>query len=201
MRPPVCECGGTVNPIFAPHQPNAHGVPLPDVVIRTACRDDLPRTAALAVQRDGGVLAEWATIQGRQFDDDNRVLLVAERHGEVLGYAWLAWLTPVADGGRNAPDGWYLSGIAVAPAFRRRGIGRRLTWARIRWVLQRQPAVFYVVSASNQSSRALHAELGFREVSDDFVVPGLVFANDDGILCRLEECADAEVIDLADRRH
>lgn len=196
----MCQIGSTVNTLFAPYQPDAHGVPLPDVAIRLACRDDLPCTAALAASREGGELAEWAAIHGRQFDDDKRVLLVAEHEGEVIGYAWLSWLTPVADGGRNAPDGWYLSGVVVAPAFRRRGIGRRLTQARIDWVLEREASAHYVVSRSNQASRTLHAELGFSEVSDDFVLPGVVFSNHDGILCRLDARPDAEVIELASRR-
>lgn len=189
-----------MNTLFAPFQPDAHGVPLPDVVIRTACRADLPFTAALAARREGGELAEWAAIHGRQFDDERRALLVAEHRGTVIGYAWLAWLTPVADGGRNAPDGWYLSGVVVDPVFRRRGIGRRLTQARIAWVLERADAAFYVVSRSNRASRTLHAELGFREVTDDFVLPGVVFGNDDGLLCRLDERPDADVIDLTSRR-
>lgn len=189
-----------MNTLFAPYQPDAHGVPLPDVVIRTACRDDLPFTAALAARREGGVIEEWAAIHGRLFDDERRVLLVAEHHREVIGYAWLAWLTPEADGGHSAPDGWYLSGVVVAPAFRRRGVGRRLTQARVDWVLERGESAFYVVSASNQASRTLHAELGFREVASDFVLPGVVFANHDGILCRLDGQADAEVIDLSSRR-
>lgn len=196
----VCQCGATVNTLFAPYAPDAHGVPLPDVVVRTARRDDLPSTAALAAHREGGGLAEWAAMHGRQFDDEARMLMVAEHRGMVIGYAWLAWLTPVADGGRNAPDGWYLSGVVVAPGHRRRGIGRRLTQARIERVLAREPSAHYVVSASNRASRTLHAELGFVEVTDDFVVPGVVFSNHDGILCRLDARPDAEVIDLASRR-
>lgn len=196
----MCQCVGTVITLFAPYQPDAHGVPLRDVVLRTACREDLPFTAALAAGREGGELREWAAIHGRQFDDERRVLLVAEHGGEVIAYAWLAWLTPVAEGGRNAPDGWYLSGVFVAPEFRRRGIGRGLTQARIDWVLAREAAAHFVVSASNRASRILHAELGFEEVTDDFVVPGVVFGNQDGILCRLDGHPDAEVIDLDSRR-
>lgn len=196
----MCQCVSIVNTLFAPFQPDAHGVPLTDVVIRTACRDDLPFTAGLAAQREGAGVAEWTAIHGRQFEDDKRVLLVAEHEDEVIGYAWLAWLTPVADGGRNAPDGWYLSGVVVAPAFRRRGIGRRLTQARVEWVLERGEPAFYAVSGSNRASRALHAELGFRELTDDFTIPGVVFGRGDGILCRVDARPDAEVIDLASRR-
>ena len=189
-----------MNTLFTPYLPDAHGVPLPDVDIREACRADIALTAALAADREGGASSEWAEIQGRQFDDDTRQLLVAEHCGQVIAYAWLAHLTPVAHGGHNAPDGWYLSGVVVKPEFRRRGVGRRLTQARVNWVLERADSVFYVVSAANLASRTLHAELGFREVTSDFTLPGVVFGNADGILCRLDNRPDADVIDLADRR-
>lgn len=189
-----------MNPLFAPYQPDAHGVPLHDVTIRPATRDDLPATAAQSAQREGGDPAEWSAVHGRKFDDDRQVLLVAEHEGQIIGHAWLTWLTPVADGGRGAPDGWYLSGVVVVPRFRRRGVGRRLTQARVEWVLRRNESVHYVVSARNRASRTLHAELGFREVGHDFVVPGVVFAQADGILCRLDEQVDADVVDLASRR-
>lgn len=47
-----------------------------------------------------------------------------QRRGEV------SWLTPMASGGRNAHDGWNLSGVAVDPSARREGVGRALTRAR-----------------------------------------------------------------------
>ena len=189
-----------MNSLTAPYRPEAHGVPLPDVSIREACRADIELTATLAAHREGGVLSEWSAIHARQFDDDNRALLVAAHSGEVIAYAWFAHLTPVAHGGRNAPDGWYLSGVVVRPEFRRRGVGRRLTQARVDWVLEREPSVHYVVSASNLASRTMHAELGFREITTDFSLPGVVFGKSDGILCRLDTRPDADVIDLASRR-
>ena len=67
-------------------------------------------------------------------------------------------------------------------------------------LIARERSAHYVVSASNRASRTLHAELGFTEVTDDFVIPGLVFSKHDGILCRLDARPDAEVIDLASRR-
>lgn len=190
-----------VNTLFAPYQPDAHGVPLAGVTIREADADDVAFTGALTASREGGDPAEWAAQHARRLDNDCQALLVAEHEGVIIAYGWLAYLTPGADGGRDAPDGWYLSGVVVAPPFRRRGVGRRLTRARVEWVLERDSSVFYVVSASNLASRTLHAELGFREVTDDFVVPGVVFTKADGILCRLDARPDADVIDLAARRH
>lgn len=203
-RPPsgvgVCQCGRIVNALFAPFTPDASGGPLAGVVVRPGVADDLPAIADLAAQRECGDLADRLAVHGRRFADERQRLFVAEHDDAIVGYAWASWLTPVADGGRRAPDGWYLSGIVLAPALRRRGIGRRLTEARVAWVLGHDDHIYYVVSASNGPSRTLHAELGFREISTDFVVPGVVFTNADGILCQLDKRPDADVIDLARRR-
>ncbi|MFT3875748.1 MAG: GNAT family N-acetyltransferase [Propioniciclava sp.] len=189
-----------MNALFAPFAPDAGGQPLAGLVVRPGTPDDLPATAELAAQRECGDVAEWVAVHGRRLADERQRLFVAEFEGGIVGYAWASWLTPVDDGGRGAPDGWYLSGIVVVPALRRRGIGRRLTQARVAWALERNDDIYYVVSASNRASRTLHAALGFREISTDFVLPGVVFANADGILCRLDKRPDADVIDLASRR-
>ncbi|MFP5417066.1 MAG: N-acetyltransferase family protein [Actinomycetes bacterium] len=189
-----------MNSLIAPFAPDAHGVPLPDAVVRLADRVDLCRTGALSAQREGGDPAEWTAQHERRFDDERHTLVVAEYRGEIIGYGWLSWLTPTADGGRNAPDGWYLSGVVVSPDFRRRGLGRRLTQARIEWALAHGGAVHYVVAARNHASRTLHSSLGFQEITTDFTLPGVVFGNNDGILCRLLARPDAEVVDLATRR-
>ena len=55
-------------------------------------------------------------------------------------------------------------------------------------------------AAAPLDQRALHAELGFEELTDDFRMPGVVFSRDDGLLCRLVSRQDAEVVDLASRR-
>lgn len=187
---------GRVNPLFASHDPDAHGVPLPDAAARPARADDLAATGALAAQREGGTAGEWTARHERRFADTGQQLMVAEHEGRIVGYGWVSWLTPAASGGRGAPDGWYLAGVVVDPAFRRRGLGRRLTEARVDWVLERADDVHYVVSGSNRASRDLHAFLGFVEVTDDFVMPGVVFTRDDGILCTRRRRPDATVIDL-----
>lgn len=189
-----------MNTLFAPFDPDSHGHPLPDAVVRAGVRADVVRTGALAAQREGGPASEWIGQHERRFDIDGNALFVADLDGEIVGFGWVSWLTPVAHGGRNAPDGWYLSGMVIAPGVRRRGVGRRLTQARIRWALERGGGVHYVVAGSNRASRDLHAALGFVEVSDDFCVPGVVFSRGDGLLCRWVEPEGATVVDLASRR-
>lgn len=168
------------------YEPDAHGVPLDDVVVRVATADDLAGCGALVARREG-TDAEAATQRLRAVHaQDDQVVMVALLHGAVVGFAKAGFLTPVADGGRDAPDGWYLSGIVVAPEYRRRGIGRALTQARRDWVWERADVVHYIVSDAHRASLALHESLGFHEVTRDFVLPGIVFGSGGGILCRAE---------------
>lgn len=179
--------GDTVNLYDMRYEPDAHGVPLDGVVVRVATPEDLVGCGKLMARREGWD-AEAVTERLRNVVDlDDQIVMVAELDSDVIGYARVGYLTPVADGGHGAPDGWYLSGIVVAPEYRRRGIGRMLTQARCDWVWERDEAVHYVVAAVNQASRSLHSSLGFREVTRDFVLPGVVFAGSGGgLLCRAE---------------
>jgi len=170
---------------FAEYQPDAHGVPLPELTVRRAEPADLPACAALMAEREGDDEAAWLdrlqfwALAGQQ-------LFVATLPGRVIGCARLSWLTPGADGGRNAPDGWYLNGVVVTPGFRRRGLGRALTLARCRWVWERGGRVHFVVNARNRASMDLHREVGFREVTRDFVLPGVTFTGGEGVLFSAE---------------
>lgn len=196
----MCKTGSIVNRLFAPFDASSHGLPLPDANVRVGVRSDLEQTGSLAAHREGGQVSAWVARHERQFDADGNVLFVVEYAGRIVGYGWVAWLTPVAHGGRNAPDGWYLNGMVIDPALRRRGLGRQLTCERVDWVLGRDDVIHYVVAASNHASRDLHASLGFEEVSGDFRLPGVVFTHDDGLLCRLVRRAQARVIPLDSRR-
>lgn len=189
-----------MRPLFAPYEPDAHGVPLPEAVVRRGSAADAERTGRLAAAREGEPAERWVDIHHRKLQDDDHRLLVAEVGDRLVGFGWVSYLRPGESGGRGAPDGWYLSGVVVDPSVRRRGIGRMLTRARIDCVLERANEVFYVVAASNRASRDLHAALGFEELTRDFVLPGVVFGSGDGILCRLRRRPEAEVIDLASRR-
>lgn len=64
----------------------------------------------------------------------------------------------------GTPAGYYLSGVLVDPAWRRRGIATELTQARLRWAFARTDKVFYVTGANNIASLHLHAALGFQEM-------------------------------------
>lgn len=187
----------TVNLFFADYTPDAHGTPIDDVVVRMATERDLPECGRLAAQREGGDAGTWAE-RLRCSLGDRGTLLVADRNGEVLGYGKATWLTPGADGGWNAPDGWYLSGVVVDPRFRRRGLGRALTQARCAWVWERNETIYYVANSRNAASIDLHRELGFFEVARDFHLPGVTFSEPgEGVLfaCRPDSRA-AQVVQL-----
>lgn len=178
----MCQSWRTVNLYQTLFDPDAHGIPLADVRVREATDADLDACGALQARREGGLVTQWAERLRRSRLDEGRQVFVAAQGERVVGYAMVGWLEPIAQGGRNAPDGWYLSGIAVAPEFRRRGLGRVLTQARCDWVWARADEVFCVASRANRASVAMHEGLGFFEVTRDFLVPSALFGAGDGIL-------------------
>jgi ribosomal protein S18 acetylase RimI-like enzyme len=86
---------------------------------------------------------------GTFWDDDNKVWFVARIGGEVVGVA------------ASSPAGErvVLCNAWVRPGFRRRGVLRALTEARLRMC---SPADFRVVA--NENSAPLYRELGFVEI-------------------------------------
>jgi len=81
----------------------------------------------------------------------------------------------VADGGRNVAGGhgvvagsWLaLFGIVVAPEWRRRGYGRKVTTSLLAWgAAQGAQRAFLQVVASNKAAIALYRDLGFRDLYD-----------------------------------
>jgi len=174
---------------LAEYTPDAHGAPLEDVVVRPATDADLPACATLLALRDGDPLGVW--LDRLRFHlTAGEQLFVADLNGVVVGYARLSWQSPVSNGGRNLPDGHYLSGMIVDPRYRRRGIGRALTRARIAWTRARDERAYFVVNATNSASMDLHREAGFRELTRDFDFPGITFTGGDGVLFGADASGD-----------
>lgn len=115
-----------------------------------------------------------------------RYASVAVLDGRVVAYGKLLWMDLAADPrARAAPTGWYLSGVVVSPPFRRRGVALRLTEDRLDFLArERAPSVWYFVNVLNRASIALHARLGFEEVTRDFAIPDITFRGGHGILFR-----------------
>jgi ribosomal protein S18 acetylase RimI-like enzyme len=152
--------------------------------VRPARADDLAPHLALALSER----AEGVDIARPRFERDlaeaDRRLFVATVAGVFAGYGRVARFQPPEDAPANvAPAGLYLLGALVARRFRRRGIGRALTQARMAWAFERADAVWYFANARNEASRRMHDGLGFVEVTRDFWFPRVKFSGV-GILFR-----------------
>jgi ribosomal protein S18 acetylase RimI-like enzyme len=145
-------------------------------VIRPARRQDLPalgRLGALLVQehhefdprrfipateRTASGYAAWL---GSQLEEPGVIVLVAERNGQVLGYAY---------GGVEGPDYMSLRGpagvlydIIVDPDHRRGGLGRMLLDSVIEALeAQGPPRVVLSTAAQNLPAQRLFERAGFR---------------------------------------
>ena len=94
--------------------------------------------------------------------DENRLVVVASVDGSIAGWGKTHFWS-YADG--QAPGGHYLGGVTVLPAFRRHGIARALTQARLDWIWARTDSAWYIVNLSNQASIDFHRQWGFTEVA------------------------------------
>jgi len=110
-----------------------------------------------------------------QLAEVDRRVLVAEAEEGVVGWGRAAsWAPSPEDPANAAPGGVYLRGVSVIPSWRRRGIGRRLTQARLDWARGRGAReAYYFADQGNVASLALHAPFGFRIVTHDFWFPGI----------------------------
>jgi ribosomal-protein-alanine acetyltransferase len=109
-------------------------------VIRPAIPDDLPAIAA--IQQSSPEAAAW--------DPTGYDVVVAEAEGRVVGFLVTRTVT---EGEREVLN------LAVAPEYRRRGIGRSL----LRSVLD--GTVFLEVRESNGAALSFYNSLGFHELS------------------------------------
>lgn len=167
-----------------------------ELQVRPAKAQDLEALALIAAEREGQSHAEALQAIHACFakasELERPLLWVAQWQNELLGFAKLRYFqlpaeTPPADLPNLVPTGWYLGGIVVAPQYRRLGVGKALTQARLNW-LRSQPcdSVFYCVNAQNLASMDLHRAFGFVEISRDFAFPGMSFSGGQGILFKAD---------------
>ena len=118
--------------------------------------------------------------------EDTCVVVGQSADGKIVGYGKASHVElPAAPPPRCVPAGWYLSGLVVSPAYRRRGIGLALTRSRLDWLAQRASQAWYVANAHNEASIRLHARLGFVEVDRGVNHPAVTFDGGVGVLYRL----------------
>jgi ribosomal protein S18 acetylase RimI-like enzyme len=178
--------------IFAIYAPRSADQPatLPDGLhIAEATAEDIDGIATLIVQREGHSqeqAVEWARRWLASSGEAQRAF-VARLNGQVVGYGRAC----LVQNQRNSPEppvreGWYLMGVIVAEAFRRRGIGAALTCHRLAWIACRATEAFYFANSKNLASIDLHRRFGFEPIEHDFHFPGATFSEGGvGVLYRV----------------
>jgi predicted N-acetyltransferase YhbS len=181
-------------PLFQPYRPELSPHERPpralDLVIRAAEPADVPALAAIEAAREGGergVHAEKLEKLIEASTSAQALLPMAQHEGRTVGLAKITRFTRPPTATPNvAPAGWYWSGVIVAQDHRRRGIGLRLTEARLHWIAARASEAYYFAHARNLTSVDLHRPLGFVEITRDFTLPGATFEGGVGVLFKAE---------------
>lgn len=160
---------------------------LTDLIIRPAVIDDAKELGRITAEREGGDPDEHARRLERAITEWSKssqgIILVAVYESELIGFGKIRYFTLPPDSHANiAPQGWYLSGVIVKPEYRRRGVGRQLTQARLNWIALRADCAYYLANAQNRVSIELHQKLGFTELTRDFIYPHVTFTGGVGIL-------------------
>jgi ribosomal protein S18 acetylase RimI-like enzyme len=145
----------------------------------TALPRDVDAVARLTLEREGGTY-EAARERAKAWlagtAGGQNLLLVARVGRSIAGYARAGFVRAQKGEFADVPEGWYLGGIIVGLAFRRRGIGTMLTRRRIEWLAGRGAReVYYFVNSLNRPSIDLHTPFGFVELRRDFRFPGATF--------------------------
>jgi ribosomal protein S18 acetylase RimI-like enzyme len=169
---------------FADYEPGRRAGALPpDLSIRPATAADIPALAEIRATRGHRTAEQARTGFERTLARASKgemIVLVAETEGAVAGFGCAARFDPPPDAPLHcAPAGWYLAGVVVSPARRRRGIAAALTRARLDRLA---PPVYYFANSSNRASIDLHARFGFTELTREFWHPDATFTGGVGIL-------------------
>ena len=165
--------------VFAPFEPHARGTRDPALEVRPARADDGAAVAEVAATRGAPGLDVRAGLPTWVADPD-RLVVVAEADGAVVGWAMVApWTRPGAEAGPH------VSALTVHPAHRRRGAGDRMLAALTQWTWDRADVLWSVVNARNEASLALHRRHGFVRVRAVGEYAGVTFDGGRGVLLRV----------------
>lgn len=170
--------------LFAKYDPQTRSTTPPaDLILRQASLEDVPQVAAILAARHGDPAENAIASVRERVSNPDHYCGVAQTAGQVVGFAEARWLEPL-----RGPSGWYLSGIVIEPAWRRRGLARVLTENRLNWIRARATTAYYFANARNKVSVALHRHFGFVELTRDFEVAGVSFEGGEGVLFSVEVC-------------
>ena len=150
--------------------------PKTDTIVRPATSADLPRIGRLGAQlvdehnafdpqrflaTKNRTPTDYAAFMSTQLGDPSIAVLVAEDHGDVIGYSYA-----VVEGydymSLRGPAG-VLHDLIVDPENRHRGVGRMLLNAMLDQLKERgTPRVVLTTAEGNNVALALFANAGFR---------------------------------------
>lgn len=165
-----------------------------NTIVRRARRDDIDTLARLAAEREGDTVAihaaSFESAIANAESEPTCLVLAAEIASRIVGFGKARYLgardLPAGD---PAPEGWYLTGVVVDPAFRRLGAGFALTAERLRWIAEHADVAYYFANARNRVSLALHERFGFVEIARAPIIAGVTFTGGEGILFRVDFAA------------
>jgi ribosomal protein S18 acetylase RimI-like enzyme len=148
----------------------------PEIVVRRAMANDageLGTLGALLVQEHfefdplrflpvtTRTAAGYGSFLRSQLDDPESIVLVAEEHGRVIGYAYAA-VEGIDYKALRGPAA-VLHDLIVAPGHRGRGIGQRLLVEVLSQLAARgAPRAVLSTAARNAAAQRLFARMGFR---------------------------------------
>lgn len=90
-------------------------------------------------------------------ENDNALFFAATENGEVIGYIGMSYVL----------DEGYLYNVAVAPHYRRRGVGSALIRTLVTWCKKENFAFLTLeVRQSNAAARSLYEAFGFVKVGE-----------------------------------
>jgi GNAT superfamily N-acetyltransferase len=154
---------------WSPQTPRKHA----GFIVRMGGEGDVEACVRLVVAIGAGAAAPWRqTLTRTVRDGGQRALFVAETCGQIAGYGRVVSVEADPKVPGTAPPGWYLLGLVVDEAWRRRGIGEALTTARMAWVSERSGRLYYFTNRGNLASQALHERLGFTPMPGTWIPPG-----------------------------
>ena len=173
-----------------PRESDQSSLPGP-LTIRPARMQDVGVLGRISADREGGDAPAHCAVFKRAIEGDGigrtSLVLVAAVEDDIIGFGKVRHLSETrSDNGSASPEGWYLTGVVVDPRFRRRGVGSRLTEARLQWISERGRFAYCFSNARNSVSIALHERLGFVEVARGSEFAGVSFAGGEGILFRAD---------------